>query len=353
MLVTMLLLGLPAGVSAQQPSVRVRVHAVTAEPIQEVVRLTGTVTAARAARLSPATSGLVVGLAVDAGSRVKTGDVLLELDPELARLQSESAEAAARSARVALEDSRRRLQEARALAPQRSIAETLVRDLAAEVAQDEAALQQAEADAAFRRAILERHQLRAPYDGVIAAKSSEVGEWVVPGDAVLELVATDNLRIDFPVAEEYIHRVQPGDTVTFTSDAAGRVPRTGTVATVVPVSDPGARTFLLRVDPGAAGAELSPGLSVHGELHLDAGRRAPVVPRDAIIRHTDGRVIVWAVEQGASGSVVTERLVEPGLAFDGLVEVRSGLDVGASVVIKGNEALYVGQPVTVLESAAD
>jgi len=352
-LIVTLALALPAGGSAEEPSVRVQVHTVTTASIGEAVRLNGTVTAARASRLSPATSGLIVTLDVDAGSRVTTGQVLLGLDPELARLQAESAEATARAASVALEDSRRRLGEARALVPQRSIAETVVHDLAAEVAQDEAALQQAEADAGYRRALLARHELRAPYDGVIAAKHSEVGEWVVPGDAVLDLVATGDLRIDFPVAEAYIHRVRPGDAVTFTSDAAGGEPHTGTVAAVVPVSDPGARTFLLRVDPGASGAKLSPGLSVHGELQLDAGHRAPVVPRDAIIRHPDGRVIVWAVEPGDAGSVVTERLVDPGLAFDGLVEIRSGLDAGASVVIKGNEALVAGQTVTVLETDPD
>jgi len=352
-LLTTLLPWLPAAGGARESAVLVTVATVRDAPVSEVVRLTGTVTAARAARLSPATSGLVTALAVDAGSRVQTGDILLELDGELADWQAQSADAALRAARVSLEDARRRLGEARALAPQRSIAETLVHDLAAEVARNEAALQQAEAEAGYRHAVLERHQLRAPFDGVVAAKLSEVGEWVAPGEAVLELVATGDLRVDFPVAEDYFQRMRAGDSVTFTRGAAGRVPHRGTVSTVVPVTDPGARTFLLRVDPGDAGADLSPGMSVHGQLHLDAGRRAPVVPRDAIIRHPDGRVIVWTVQRDGGEPVVTERLVETGLAFDDLVEIRSGLETGARVVVKGNEALYVGQPVTVLEQGAD
>ncbi len=340
---------LPTATVAQPPAAPVTVVQVREIPISESIRLTGSVTATRASNLSPATSGLITAVNVDAGSRVQRGDILLALDPELARWQAQSADASVSAARVALDDARRRLEEAEALAPQQSIAETLVRDLAAEVAEDEAALLRAEAEAGFRGALLDRHSLRAPYDGVVAAKLSDVGEWVVPGDAVLQLVATGDLRIDFAVAERYLQRVAPGATVTFSTavDDGG----TGTVATVVPVSDPGARTFLLRVQPTSGDATLSPGMSVSGRMLLDAGRSAPAVPRDAIIRHPDGRVLVWIVEEGSEGPVVQERIVSPGLAFDGMVEINSGLAPGTRVVIKGNEALQVDQRVSVQRAA--
>ncbi|MAT92404.1 MAG: efflux transporter periplasmic adaptor subunit [Halioglobus sp.] len=352
-LATALLLSLPTIASANEAAVPVAVTDVRNAVVKEVVRLTGTVTSARAARLSPATSGLVTALHVDAGSRVQAGQLLLELDSELASWQAQSAQAGVQAAQVALEDARRRLREARALAPQQSIAETLVHDLAAEVAGDDAALQQASAEAGYRSAILARHQLQAPYAGVISAKLSEVGEWVVPGDAVLELVATGDLRIDFTVAEDYLARMQAGARVTYNAGGAGSEARSGSIATVVPVSDPGARTFLLRVEPDSATADLAPGMSVHGQVHLDAGRSAPVVPRDAIIRYPDGRVIVWTVERDGDATVVAERLVRTGLVFDGLVEIRAGLAPGARVVVQGNEALQVGQPVSVTEARAD
>lgn len=352
-LATAVLLSLPCFATAQDTAVPVGVAQVREAPVKEVVRLTGTVTSARAARLSPATSGLITELHVDAGSRVETGQLLLQLDGELARLQAQSAQAVVLAAEVALEDARRRLREARALAPQQSIAETLVHDLAAEVAEDDATLQQASAEAGYRAAILERHQLRAPYTGVIAAKLSEVGEWVVPGEAVLELVATGELRIDFPVAEDYLARMRPGARVTYTAGGADSTARSGSVATVVPVSDPGARTFLLRVEPDSDATDIAPGMSVHGQVHLDAGRSAAVVPRDAIIRYPDGRIIVWTVERDGDATVVAERLVSTGLVFDGLVEIRTGLAPGARVVVQGNEALQVGQPVSVTGERAD
>jgi membrane fusion protein (multidrug efflux system) len=325
------------------PTVPVDVTPVVEREINRVVQVTGTVTSARDARLSVATRGLVTGLYVDAGSRVAKGDPLLDLDPELAELQWKRDVAGVTEARNALADARRRLEEARSLAPQRSIAETVVRDLEAEVAEDEAALQRAEAQAGYSRGVLERHQLRAPFAGVVNAKLTELGEWVDPGQAVLHLVATDALRLDFKVPEDYLADVGPQTLVRFTLSAMPDQPRDGRVTTVVPVTDPGARTFLLRVQPLEQDDALRPGMSARAELKLATGRQGLVVPRDAILRFPDGRAIVWVVDATGDGPVAAERVVRVGLAFDGVVEVREGLEPGARVVVRGNEALHGGQ----------
>ena len=172
-----------------------------------MLKLSGTVTAERAAQLSVATSGLITDLVVDAGDRVVAGDLLLELDAELARFQWQSAEAEVSRAAQGLADARRRLAEARRLAPQQSIAETAVRDLESEVLEDEAQLQRAQALAGYQEGILDRHRLTAPFAGVISARYSDIGEWVTPGDTVLDLVSTENLRLDFQVSEDYLGNV--------------------------------------------------------------------------------------------------------------------------------------------------
>ena len=323
-------------------AVPVAVETVQERDIQRVLDLTGTITAVRSARLSAATSGLVATLQVDIGSRVQAGQLLLELDPELAQLQLDSALAQVEQADTELRDARRRLAEARTLVPQRSIAESVVRDIEAEVAGDEAALHRAQAEAGYRRGILQRHQLRAPFDGVVSAKLTELGEWIDPGQPVLELVALDDVRLDFPVSEDYLADIHPDTPLSFSLSADPDRVFEGTVDTVVPITDPGARTFLLRVLAGNPDQRLLPGMSVRARLHLATGRRGLVVPRDGILRFPDGRVVVWTVDAG----VARENLVTPGLAFDSLVEIREGLEAGATVVVKGNEALQNGQPVT-------
>ncbi|TXS96056.1 efflux RND transporter periplasmic adaptor subunit [Parahaliea maris] len=339
-----------AGARAQS-GVPVTVTAVREMPILQQVPLTGTVMAQRSARLSTATSGLVKALQVDAGVQVEAGDVLLELDPELARLQLDSAEARARQADNALADARRRLKEAQELIPQRSIAETVVRDLESEVQQDLAAREQALADAAYQRAVLARHTLKAPFAGVVSAKLTELGEWVTPGQAVFDLVATDSIRMDFPVAEDYLAAIRDGGKVYYSPTASPGQRFIGEVENVVPVTDPGARTFLLRVLPVERNPLLLPGMSVSAVLQLPTGREGLVVPRDATLRYPDGRTVVWTVTRGGDGAIARENLVQTGLQFDGMVEIRSGLSGGEQVVTQGNEALQMGQSVVVRQGS--
>lgn len=345
-----LLLCLAPTVALAQPTSGVPVELAEAKmtDLVEVVQLTGTVTARHAAPLSVSTDGLVVELAVDAGDRVAQGTVLLRLDDELANYQYDSARAEETRAERALQDARRRLEEARALAPQRSIAESVVRDLAAEVAEDEAALEQARANSGYRKGILERHQLRAPFTGVISSRSVDLGQWVTPGQAVLDLVSAEELRVDFQVPEDYLGRIAAGTRVTFSLGAAKDQGYAGTVITTVPVTDPTVRTFLLRVQPDQGTPGMLPGMSARAEFGMGTGTRGVSVPRDAVLRYADGRVVVWVAEEREGQLVAGERRVRPGLSFGGVVEIRDGLSEGERVVLKGNESLRSGQAITVL-----
>lgn len=317
------------------------------QAVVEALRVSGSVTAPRAARLSPAVAGKVAALRVDIGSRVAEGAVLVELDAELARIELEVAQAGVSQASEALADARRREADGRRLASSRSIAASAYEALQSEVRADTALLRQREAERRAAQARLERHVLRAPFDGVVSAKLTELGEWIAPGDEALALVAERGLWVDLQVPQAYFPRLAPGMAVQLRLDALPGTAVEGRIERIVPVSDATARSFLLRV--GVAGDDLpmTPGMSASAVLRLDAGRERVVVARDALLRHADGRVTVWAVEEADAQARVVERVVQPGLGFDGLVEIVDGLDAGVRVVVEGNESLRQGQAVTV------
>ena len=343
----------PAPAHAQGAAAPVAIATAETAEVAEVLQLTGTVTARWDAQLSVATAGLVTALQVDAGDRVARGDLLLELDGELARHQYEGARAAEAQSLRALEDARRRLEEARRLAPKQSIAETVVKDIAAEVAEDEAALQRSRAEVGYRKGILDRHRLQAPFPGVISERNVELGEWVTPGQSVLALVSTEELRLDFQVPEDYLDRVQAGQQVEFTVGADRDRQYRGQVLTTVPVTDPTVRTFLARVQTSEPIPGMLPGMSARAELSLGTGERGVTVPRDAVLRYGDGRQIAWVVERADGVDVAAERLVQTGFTFDGRIEIRSGLAAGERVVVKGNETLRNGQAVSARELRED
>lgn len=315
-------------------------------PVVQVVNVSGTVTSPQSAILSPSIGGLVEETLVDAGDRVEKGSILVTLDSELARLTLERAIAEETQARIALDDAKRRLQEAEKVGPQRGIAETEIKSLRAEVTRNEAALEAAVAAARQQDAVVRRHEVRAPFAGVVSQRLAQVGEWVNPGNGLVELVATAGLRFDFRVPQIYYARLDTDTRVDLTLDAVPDEVVLGRVQAIVPVKDPGARTFLLRVVTDAQHSlPVTPGMSARAAIRVDTGREAVVVPRDAVLMYPDGRKTVWVVQTEDGKPVVHEKRIDAGLEFDGLVEVRSDLEAGLDVVTRGNEALRDGEVV--------
>ncbi len=339
-----------ANATAEVP---VQVETVSTRDVLRQINVTGTVTSPRTAVLSTAVAGLVAELTIDEGDRVEAGDALLQLDAELAQLGLERALAAVRQREIAVADATRRFIEAEEVGTRQAIARTQIESLRAEMSGEEAALVASRVAAREQQAIVARHTLKAPFGGVISERYTELGEWVNPGNGLLELVATDNLRFDFRVGKENYAALSPDTPVEITLDALSERSISGRVYRIVPVKNPSARTFLVRVlaDADNAGNPLpiTPGMSARGKLKINTGRSGVTVSRDAILRFPDGRVTVWVVEPDRELPVVREQVVTTGSEFDGVIEITDGLADGDVVVVRGNEILQAGQEVSIVD----
>ena len=311
------------------------------------VPLSGTITSTRKAQLSTEVSGQVEKVVVEVGDRVEAGAALLELDREIDQLTLEALVAASRQAHAELLDAKRRLQDGKRLRKQNSISENDFRLLEAEVEIDGARLQQRLAEERRQQARVDRHTLRAPFSGAIAERLAETGEWIEPGEPVLTLIAVDDLRIEFRVPQEFYSRISPNTRISVTLDVFPEREFDGRIESIVPVSDAISRTFLIHARIDAGEARLTPGMSVHGRLHLSTGREGVVVSRDAILRYPDGRVTVWVIDPGSDPPTVSERRVTTGYSFDGLITIREGVQAGDVVIVRGNESLQEGQQVRI------
>ncbi len=336
--------------AASDRSPLVVVSKATTDTVIKQVPLTGTVTSARVAQLSTEVSGLVKKVNVEVGDRVETGAALLELDREIEQLIMAALQAATRQARAELADAKRRYEDAELLRKQKSISENELRLLEAEVEVDKSMLIKQQADERRQQARVERHTLRAPFDGVISERLTETGEWIEPGNPVLTLVAVDELRIEFRVPQEFFIRINPQSTLSVTLDALPERVFDASIDTVVPVSDPSSRTFLVHATVNADDMRMTPGMSVHGKLGLTTGREGVVVPRDAILRYPDGRVTVWIINPGTEPPTVSEKRVTTGHSFDGLVTIREGIASGDVIIVRGNESLQEDQQVRIQRS---
>ena len=119
------------------------------------------------------------------------------------------------------------------------------------------------------------------------------------------------------------------------------------IETIIPVTDPTTRNFLIRVALNDPEVKLAPGMSASAVLRLNTGTQGVVVHRDALIRYPDGRVTVWVVNQEGESATVSEQRIQTGLSFNGKVAITSGLAANTTVVVQGNEALRDGQSVII------
>ena len=324
----------------------VAVQAATTGEVIDVIRLTGTVSSPRIANLSTEVSGFIKTLEIDKGDAVKTGDVIMTLDTELAQLSLMAANASMKSAVAELADARRRLEDGQRLLKKKNISANEIKSLEAEVDVAQANLQRYTAEKQLQQARVDRHKVTAPFSGIITNRHVEIGEWITPGDAIAELIDNNNLKIDLQAPQRAYSRIRHVVDISIQMDAIPGKNFPATIDTVVPSSDPGSRTFLLRAVLAEKHPDIIHGMSANGILKLDSGSENVIVPKDAILRYPDGRITVWVIQRSGDKVTVSERRVKIGNTFDGKVSVLEGVNPGDEVVTEGNESLRDGQAVT-------
>jgi membrane fusion protein, multidrug efflux system len=339
------LLGASGLALAQDPPPRpVAVKTVQKAPLVQTVEVRGSVAAPRTARLSTAVAGLVQRVGADEGDRVGKGQTLAELDTGLGRIDLDTAAAGTREAQAALTEAQRRLTAAREVGPGFFPADEIrSRESAVQVAQALVARRQSEQ--ARLAETLERHNIRAPFRGVVGRRLVQVGEWVAPGTPLLELVDLDSLRLQFAVPQELYGRVGPRAVMEVVLDRDPGQRHAARVQAVIPVTDPSARTFTVRAELENRALALAPGMSARATLRLPSSQEGVLVPRDALNRREDGSFTVWVLADAAGA--VREQVVKPGPAQGEQMVITEGLQGSERVVVRGNEGLRAGQRVVV------
>ncbi len=337
-------------VLAPEP-VAVQVARVDRGTVEETVANTraGTVKARLRARLSPQTGGLVVRLPHREGARVEKGDLLLELDSRTQRAQLEVARREVETAARRAEDAclaadlaaseLRRLEELSkagvASDQQLDRARTEHERTDAACAAARAAVEQARAGVHSAQVQVELTLLRAPFAGIVAEVSTEIGEWITPSPPgvplppVIDLLAPESLYVSAPIDEVDSERVEVGQEVRVTVDSRPGEHFTGRVARVAPYVEDVLeqnRTVEVEVDfadPGALDG-LLPGTSADVEIVLDRREGVLRVPTAAVAE--GGTVLV--LRNGR----LEERTVRTGLSNWEYMEVLDGLEEGEEVV---------------------
>jgi RND family efflux transporter MFP subunit len=328
------------------PTVNV-VHPQRGAAAQEVV-LPGNIQAYIDAPIYARTSGYLRQWYADIGAHVRKGQLLAEIDtPEIdQQLRQARAELATGEAdlKLAQTTAERYTNLLKSNSVSKQDTDTAVSSAAAKAA----TVQSAEANVKRLEDLAGFEQIYAPFDGVITARNTDIGQLIDPGAGgtaheLFHIASINKLRVFVDVPQAYWRQVRPGigADVTFTEIPGRRFG--GTVVRTADAIDPSSRTLRVEVDVNNSSGELVPGAycEVHFKLRPDAP--ALILPVTALIFRSEGLRVATVDANGRA------RLIPVTLGRDlgNAVEVASGLNGNESVISDPPDSLVEGEAVRV------
>ena len=317
----------------------------------------GTVKACRRAKLAPPAGGQIAHLLVKKGERVKADQVLLELwnndlqaQERLAKEQLDMSQTQAKQACVQADLADKEIERARQLQARGFISPEGLdqKSAAAKVARAgcesaRSQIGQAHSRIAVARAGLERMVLRAPFDGIVADISGELGEYATPSPpGILTLPAIDLIDdrcmfVSAPIDEVDATNIKAGQVSRITLDAIKGKSFDGKVKRVAPYvleMEKQARTVEVEVDfVGLPATEsLLVGYSADVEIVHAIHEKVLRIPTQTLLEGK--RVLVYKPADGR----LEERTVTTGLANWEQTEITAGLNEGDQVVLSLDQA---------------
>lgn len=312
----------------QAAPVKVKVIQAASSELSEKEYFSGTVEEANGTSLSFPVMGTVKSLRVGLGDHVQKGALIATLDPT----SLQSSYDVAKSALDQAEDAYRRMKE---LHDKGSLPDVKWVEIQSKV-------QQARSMEEIAGKNLKDCNLYAPYSGVIAEKTAEVGQNVAPGMPVVKLVTAGQLNVKIAVPETEIAGITAREKAMIRVPALGGTTFTGSVAEKGVVANPLSRSYEVKLRVENASRDLMPGMVTEVVLMRENGAAQPVIPANVVQLDERNRTFVWVMESGKA----TKRVIDCGEFTASGVTVASGLREGDNVIVEGQQKVCEGTPVT-------
>lgn len=306
--------------------------------VADSLKAIGSLKAVQQVLLTPEVEGRVVAIQFDAGSSVKAGDLLVELNDAPERASLKAAQAKAALAQIELERAQR-LSKAGAQSLE------ILQQSQSERDQDAAAVEQLNAQIAQK-------EIRAPFAGEVGIRQIDLGQHLNPGDPIATLTNLDALYVNFSLPQQDLVHIKPGATVSITTDARPGQTFTGQVNAVEPQIDENTRNVSIQAIVPNLDHALRPGMYVNATLDLPAEPDTITVPATAIQTSASGEsvIVVRSLSKDGQGKAASVP-VTTGRHIDNDVVILSGLRAGDVVVTEGQLRVRPGDTVATIPAA--
>jgi HlyD family secretion protein len=345
--------------------------AVEVEPVQASVQTTsgpsagtpiltasGYLVARHQSVISSKIQGRLSGLYVEEGSYVKKDEVIARLEDSDYKAAVAKAKADIEYAQANLVEMERQARLQQGLYKDKVVSQDALDAADSRVALAKATIDQDKAALLMQEANLEFTEIRAPFDGVVVKKMSEVGESVAPippgvnistsSGAIVAMADMNSLEAEVDVNEANVGELGPNYPANITVQAIPNHVYKGILRQVIPTADRTKATVTVKVSIVDKDRLIKPEMSCNvtfleppkkGEQKEAVAQRIVTIPKDAITTR-NGKQVVYVIDNNKAREVA----VVTGNDLNGQVIVKSGL--------VGTESLVNNPPQKVVDGAS-
>jgi len=310
----------------KMPPMPVETMAVKVMTTVQQIATVGSLQSEESVILSSEISGRITHIAFSEGQAVKRGTLLIQLEDSVLKAQLEQAQA------------NFKLHEADYLRT-----EALLKDHA---------ISQQERDTAYSRWVLDKAsvnlakaqwlktRIEAPFTGTLGLRQVSVGDFVQPGQALVNLEDTRKLKVEFSIPEKFAASIAQGQQFSLQTAAFEGRDFSGEIYAINPLVDVASRSLVVRGRLDNQQSLLRPGQFAKLKLTIATREGALFIPEQAVIPQPQANMVFKVVEDKAQMTPV-----KLGQRRTGWVEVVEGLSAGDVVVTGGHQKIGPGSPV--------
>jgi len=305
---------------------------------EPVLTAVGSISPVQGAMLGAEVAGTVKEIGFQSGTLVKKDDVLVKLD-------ASAEEAQLRAARAEAELAKRDLDRAHDLATRKVISKAELDLAESKFAQKKAAFDNIQS-------IIDKKQIRAPFDGIAGIRAVNPGQMIKSGDPLVSLQGLDRVYVDFSMPQQQIGDLKVGLPVKVTTDAIPDREFEGKLTAVNSVVDQVTRNVSLQATLDNADGKLRGGMFARVKVLLPEQHPVLFVPMTAVSSAPYGDS-VFVIENkkdektGKEELTLRQQIIRTGEKRGDFVEVTEGLKEGDQVVSLGVFKLRNGMNVIV------
>lgn len=318
----------------------------------EPLALPGTLQGGIEATIYARTSGYLLRWTKDIGSEVRKGELLAEITAPEVDQELSQAVAARAQADVSLNLAKTTAERWQSLRLKDAVTQQDLDERLSAFRQAQANLAASDANVFRLRQLLDYTKVVAPFAGVITRRSVDVGDLISGGNgstgrALFSIAQVDPLRLYVYVPQAYAHRIQVGDQVSISLAERAGESFTGAIARTARAIDTATRTMQVEIRVPNPNGSLIAGSFVEVRLPVAGVANALVVPTDVLLFRPEGPRVAL-VDAAGRVHLSTVRL---GTDYGDAVEIVSGVESGARLVLHPADSLNDGDSVVVADSA--